>query len=151
MRPEAAGGASANMSGTLLERIEQAADGGGAVRRTTSDAEVELSVYRNLNRMLNTRRGSCLTCPDYGIVELSEVVHDLQEAVLALQRAMKDCIQRYEPRLTWVQVRHLRSALEHELFLEFEIVAQLVLPDGRQRALRYATAIDASGNVKLSG
>lgn len=37
------------------------------------------------------------------------------------------------------------------MILEFEITAQLQLPDGRRQSLRFATTVDPSGNVRLAG
>jgi type VI secretion system protein len=33
--------------------------------------------------------------------------------------------------------------------LQFEITAQLNLPDGRRQSLRFSTSVDGSGNVKV--
>jgi predicted component of type VI protein secretion system len=43
----------------------------------------------------------------------------------------------------------LKNELGDEMRLEFEISAQLQLQDGRRAALRFATSVDGSGNVKV--
>ena len=53
---------------------------------------------------------------------------------------LKNTIQQYEPRLKNVQVRHLKSEVASEMVLQFEITAQLNLPDGRRQSLRFSTA-----------
>jgi type VI secretion system protein len=106
-------------------------------------------VTEHVVRMLNTRQGSCLTCPDYGLIEVSEVLYDFPDAVGIVQRALKNSIQQYEPRLKNVQVRHVKNEYVHEMMLQFEITAQLHLPDGRRQSLRFATTVDGSGNVKM--
>jgi len=136
---------------SLLTRLAHAADPNAAERRSARDNDVELAVAQHINQMLNTRQGSCLTCPDYGLIEVSEILFDFPDAVGIMQRSIKNCIQTYEPRLKNVQVRHLKSELMHEMMLEFEITAQLHLPDGRRQSLRFATAVDPSGNVKVGG
>ena len=68
-----------------------------------------------------------------------------------MQRALKNTIQTYEPRLKNVQVRHTKSDYASEMTLQFEITAQLHLPDGRRQSLRFATNVDGSGNVKVGG
>lgn len=103
----------------------------------------------HLRNMLNTRQGSCLTCPDYGIAELSEITHDFPEAIGIMQRSIKASIQAYEPRLKNVQVRHLKRADGNRMVLEFEITGQIVLPDGRKQAVRMSTSMDEVGNLKL--
>jgi type VI secretion system protein len=137
------------MVASLLSRIEQAADPTSSGRYTSRDSDTESSVTQHLARMLNTRQGSCLTCPDYGLIEVSEVLYDFPDAIGIMQRALKNTIQTYEPRLKNVQVRHLKSEVGNEMSLSFEITAQLQLPDGRRQSLRFSTAVDGSGNVKV--
>jgi type VI secretion system protein len=137
------------MVASLLSRIERAADPQSSERYTSRDSDVESAVTQHLARMLNTRQGSCLTCPDYGLIEVSEVLYDFPDAIGIMQRALKNTIQQYEPRLKNVQVRHLKSDLLAELTLQFEITAQLNLPDGRRQSLRFATNVDGSGNVQV--
>ena len=134
---------------SLLSRIERAADPHSSDRYTSRDSDVESAVTQHLARMLNTRQGSALTCPDYGLIEVSEVLYDFPDAIGIMQRALKNSIQTYEPRLKNVQVRHLKSESGSEMTLSFEITAQLQLPDGRRQALRFSTAVDGSGNVKV--
>jgi len=105
---------------------------------------------RNLSEILNTRQGSALTCPDYGIVEISELAHDFPDAIGIMQRAIKNTILTYEPRLKNVQVRHVKNESAHTLLLEFEITAQIQLPDGRKQAIRFSTAVDGSSNVEVT-
>ena len=137
------------MAASLLTRIAHAADPYSSDRHTWRDHDLESGVLTHLASMLNTRQGSSLTCPDYGIVELSEILHDFPDAIAIMQRAIKNSIQLYEPRLKNVQVRHLKNEATHTMILEFEITAQLQLPDGRKQPLRFATTMDDSGNVKI--
>lgn len=137
------------MAASLLTRIEQAADPTSSGRYTSRDSDVEAAVSQHLARLLNTRQGSCLTCPDYGLIEVSEVLYDFPDAIGIMQRALKNTIQTYEPRLKNVQVRHIKNDLQNEMTLQFEITAQLHLPDGRRQSLRFSTNVDGSGNVKV--
>jgi type VI secretion system protein len=137
------------MAASLLRRIEHAADPLSAERHTWRDSDLETAVSAHLSQMLNTRQGASLTCPDYGLIEVSEVLYDFPDAVGIVQRALKNSIQSYEPRLKNVQVRHIKNEYAHEMTLQFEITAQLNLPDGRRQALRLSTSVDGSGNVKI--
>jgi type VI secretion system protein len=137
------------MAASLLARIERAADPTGSERSTYRDQDIETAVAQHLHRLLNTRQGSCLTCPDYGLIEVSEVLYDFPDAIGIMQRALKNTIQTYEPRLKNVQVRHVKSEVLGDMILQFEITAQLQLPDGRRQALRFTTGVDGSGNVKV--
>jgi type VI secretion system protein len=134
---------------SLLTRIAHAADPHSTERHTWRDHDVESAVIHHLANMLNTRQGGSLTCPDYGIVELSEIVHDFPDAIGIMQRAIKNSIQTYEPRLKNVQVRHVKNESTHTMVLEFEITAQLHLPDGRKQSIRFATSMDEHGNVRM--
>jgi type VI secretion system protein len=138
------------MAASLLTRIAHAADPHSNERHTWRDHDLESAVLTHLANMLNTRQGSSLTCPDYGIVDLSEIVHDFPDAIGIMQRAIKNSIVTYEPRLKNVQVRHIKNEATHQMILEFEITAQLQLPDGRKQPLRFATSVDDAGNVKLA-
>ncbi len=102
---------------SFLSRIERAADPLSNERYTSRDGDVESAVTQHLARMLNTRQGSALTCPDYGLIEVSEVLYDFPDAIGIMQRALKNTIQTYEPRLKNVQVRHLKSEAGGEMTL----------------------------------
>jgi type VI secretion system protein len=138
------------MAASLLTRLAHAADPHSSERQTYRDHDVEAAIMTHLGQMLNTRQGSSLTCPDYGIAEISEVIHDFPDAIGIMQRAIKNSILTYEPRLKNVQVRHIKNEALHSMVLEFEITAQLLLPDGRKQAVRFGTAMDNNGNVKLT-
>ena len=137
------------MAASLLARIQQAADPNASERYTMRGSDVESAVAQHLAQLLNTRQGSCLTCPDYGLIEVSEVLYDFPDAIGIMQRALKNTIQTYEPRLKNVQVRHLKDEIANTMILPFEITGQLHLPDGRRTSLRVSTRVDGSGNVRV--
>src|SRR5688500_2646887 len=122
------------MSGaSLLRRIRAAADPTSAGRIVYRGQDLEAVVLEHLSLMLNTRQGSALTCPDYGIVELSELLQDFPDALGVMQRAIKNSITKYEPRLKNVQVRAVQIGTAGDLNAYFEITAQLQYPDGTRR------------------
>jgi type VI secretion system protein len=137
------------MSLPLLTKLARAADPNSNHRSSYRDHDIESAISTHLVQMLNTRQGSCLTCPDYGLMEVSEILHDFPDAVGLVQRSLKASIQQYEPRLKNVQVRHVKREDVHDLALHFEISGQFLYPDGRKGTLRLATGIDASGNVQM--
>lgn len=137
------------MTASLLTRIARAADLQSTERVTRRDTDLESAVVENIRLILNTRAGSAPSCPDYGLLEVSEVLYEFPEAIGILQRAIKATIQTYEPRLKNVQVRHIKNELVHEMFLEFEIVGQLAFPDGRRQQIRFNTSVDGSTNVRV--
>jgi type VI secretion system protein len=138
------------MSGaSLLTRLERAADPTSSGRSVYHGEDLEAVVVRHLHRMLNTRAGSSLTAPDYGIVELSELLHDFSSATGIMQRSIKNTIVKYEPRLRNVQVRAIEPDESDPMNTHFEITGQLVYPDGERQAVRISTSIDESSNVTV--
>ena len=118
--------------------------------RAVSEREVRDSILTNLIAMCGTRVGTMLTCPDFGIADISEMVYSFPEAITLMASTLKHTIQTYEPRLKNVQVRHIRNEQTNNMSLEFEVTGQLVLPDGRRQSLRFATAVDGNGSVRVS-
>jgi type VI secretion system protein len=129
---------------TLLGRLgnPQAALTAGA-----SDAELRSSILDNLQRMCRTRRGSMRARPDYGLPDLSEMVHSFPDAVGQIRSALQHTIEAYEPRLTNVRVSHVPSETL-DLVVRFEITATLVDPT-RKVPLRFETQLSASRAVDV--
>ncbi len=140
------------MSGaSLLARLERAADPNSSGRSVYRGEDLESVVMEHLQKMLNTRAGSAPTCPDYGIVELSEMLHDFPDAHAIMQRAIKNTIVKYEPRLKNVQVRMIEAEEgRDQMFVYFEITAQIVYPNGDRQPIRFSTSVDQSSNVQIA-
>lgn len=131
----------------LLVRVRTAHTLRGAGNATASRA-VRESILEHLQSMCTTRIGSMSVRPDYGLPSVSEMVHSFPDAIAALARAMTHTIEKYEPRLTNVAVRHVRSETT-SLVIRFEITARLCGFDG-DSSLRFATSIDASRRVTVA-
>lgn len=125
---------------TLLEKIRNPAY--ATVRRAVDDSETRESVLAHLRKMCTTWQGTMVTCPDYGIVDVSELIHAFPDAIALMGKTIRASIQQYEPRLTNVVVRHQPSEAG-DLTLRFEISAQLVGSDGRSR-VKFETSLDPS-------
>jgi type VI secretion system protein len=139
------------VSASLLTRIAHLADPTNVERHTWRDHDLDAAVATHLVNMLNTKQGSSLTCPDYGVPELTELLHDLPDAISIMQRSIKQCITQYEPRLRNVQVRHVPQEAGTSLVLSFEVTAQLVYPDGRKAGFRFGALFDHRGNASTPG
>ena len=63
-----------------------------------------LSVMDNLNRLFNSRRGSIAHLPEYGLPDLTEIYVDAPESFEVLRKAIREAVERYEPRLRRVRV-----------------------------------------------
>ncbi len=128
---------------SILERL---ADPRPEAPRTTqqNERQVVASVLEHLGKMLNTRRGNAPVASDYGIPDIVDLVHSFPEAIRIMEQAIRSTIEKYEPRLTEVRVRH--SAAEDEVFsLHFEVTAVL----GSGSPVWFETKVDSSGEVRV--
>jgi len=85
--------------------------------------------------------------PDYGLPDVSEMVHSFPDAIDALARALVHTIETYEPRLADVRVRHVPSETR-DLVVRFEVSAILQGPNDR-KPVRFETKIDSSRRVRV--
>jgi type VI secretion system protein len=116
--------------------------------RDTRPVDPVESIAANLRALLNTRRGDCVTAPDFGILDFADVVHDFPGGIQQLARSIRSTVLQYEPRLRNVAVRHLPD--DNLLTLRFEITAQVA--DGKApRTLRFATTVKPGGHVDVAG
>ncbi|MFH1143580.1 MAG: type VI secretion system baseplate subunit TssE [Candidatus Eisenbacteria bacterium] len=130
---------------SLLERLQQPDQAGRTIHDDTR-LRVD-SVLANLRRLLNSRHGIARTRGDYGIPDLTEVVHSFPEAIGQMRTAIRTAIERYEPRLRRVNVRSVETP-DDPLSLRFEITAELIGSDERA-SVWFETRIDPSGEVEL--
>jgi type VI secretion system protein len=130
---------------SLLRRLQNPAL--LAPRRHVSEAEVRESILEHLRLMCTTRAGTMLTCPDYGIADVSDLVHDFPDAIALLARSIRNTIQTYEPRLTNVVVKHVPSE-DRELVVRYEIVAH-IQQQGGKTPIKFETKVGSSGNVTI--
>jgi len=130
---------------SLLDRLQEPDQAGRTIHddtRLRAD-----SVLANLRRLLNSRHGVTPIRNDYGIPDLTEVVHNFPEAIGQMRAAIRAAIEKYEPRLRRVNVRHV-DAPDDPLALRFEITAVLVGADERA-SVWFETRIDPNGEVDL--
>lgn len=106
----------------------------------------ERSVLEHLRVLLNTRQGESATVPDYGVPDITDLVHTLPAGIAGLTRALRDTILAYEPRLKNVNVRNIPS--DEPLVLRFEISARLV--EGN-RVVKVQTRVRPGGKTEVGG
>src|SRR3989338_11114861 len=93
---------------TLLERL--AGPGGDNLLTITENTQqLADSVLRHLQKMLNTRQGHALTQPEYGIPDVTEFIQTLPDMVNEVRRAIRNSIEKFEPRLRNVEVTFVPS------------------------------------------
>jgi type VI secretion system protein len=132
---------------SLLERIDEPEQ---RDRRLNADpAQLSQSIARNLTRMLNVRQGSVSTLPDYGMPDFNDLVGRFPDGLNLMRRAIRTSIERYEPRLRRVTVKHVVNE-DDPLDLRFRITASMILED-RDEPVAFETLIGSSGQIKIRG
>jgi type VI secretion system protein len=127
---------------SLFVRLSRAADPNNTERHTWKVEDEGGAVVSHLRRMLTTKAGGAKTCPDYGVPDITHLLHDMSEAIATVQRAVKQSIQVYEPRLKNVQVRPMKIDVAGQTGMLFEITGHIIAADGRRQPLRFTTAMD---------
>jgi type VI secretion system protein len=107
------------------------------------------SIVRHLERILNTRWGSAQIADDYGIPDLTDLRSGLPDAIRDLERAIRNTIQKYEPRLEAVRVKFIPQE-ETMLTVSFQIVARLAL-EGEKNPVTFQSVMDSDGKVTIRG
>jgi type VI secretion system lysozyme-like protein len=132
------------MQRTLLERLRKP-DPSGQRRLHVSVVEVQNSILANLQCLLNTARGNSLTDPEYGLPHMTEVRSAMPDSIRGFEAAIRAAIQRGEPRLTGLRVRHTPHR-DDGLELRFEI-SGVVVDENERTSIRFETFADDEGRV----
>jgi type VI secretion system protein len=143
----------------LFERITGHFANGAAVDDFEPATQCFLSVQDNIQRILNSRCGSLLHLPDYGLDDLSEIYQDLPASTLRLQRRMERTLLAYEPRLKTVRIELAKS--DSDIMLSFTMTCHLhqaglvrfgthFLPDGKTRLTLLKSELDRHIESALS-
>jgi type VI secretion system protein len=131
---------------SLLGRLARPA-GGGAPTTVDDKAATVRAVLEHLQKLLNSRQGHAAAQMEYGIPDPSEVLHAYSDAISQMAKAIKTSIERYEPRLTAIQVRHVANP-DDILTLRYQIVGQLAKTKVRVPVV-FDTHVDPSGRIKV--
>lgn len=110
----------------LFDRIGTAPENRSGPSTKRSKRFLVDSIRAHLESLLNCTQGDCLTAPDYGVVDLTDLLRDLPDSIGLLRQTLQRTIERYEPRLKSVRVRFLPGAAGGDpTRLRFEISARL--------------------------
>lgn len=83
-----------------------------------------LSIMNNIQRILNTHRGSMKNLPDYGLPDLSVIYQYLPSSLHLLQKYIIFTLLKYEPRLQSVQIKIVDSKTS-QFVIEYELICQI--------------------------
>jgi len=130
----------------LLERI-RAQEKNPGIRRKEDPREVIDSVLHHLQQILNTRQGSVPIAGDFGLPDFTELHLDYPDSLRMFERAIRQTIQTYEPRLTGLRVRFVPYE-EDPLSLRFQIVAKLE-SEGYKDPVGFESIVGSDGKIQL--
>jgi len=131
---------------TLLERLDRPqSPGGPSVNENTQ--ELTRSILRNLQRILNTRTGHAPAQMDLGTPAPSEMAMLNRDGLTGVVRALKLCIEKYEPRLSGIEVTYVRGE-DDVLTLRFQVTAR-VATSRSGASISFDTLVDSNGRIKL--
>ena len=131
---------------SILERLAKPRTKG---QRTLAEntTEITRSVLRNLQHILNSRLGDAPAQPDLGMPSPSEITQASPDAINLVMRNLRACIEKYEPRLTGIDIAHIEAG-DEVLTLRFQVTARLLLSkDGT--TISFDTVVDPGGRIRL--
>ena len=107
------------------------------------------SIISNLQRLFNTIRGNCVTDELYGLPHLSGIRSSMPGTLAPYETALRETIERHEPRLSNVRVRFAPyEELGGVISLRFEITGTIEEDDGK-RSVRFETFADDAGRLRV--
>lgn len=102
------------------------------------------SIERHLMWLLNTRQGSLVHHPDYGLPDLTAIYADLPHSIQQLKQAIQLAISQYEPRLSHVRiVQH--QVQDEDYVLQLDIQARVK----QLGVVNFATVFNSSGHAEI--
>ncbi|OOG23469.1 hypothetical protein B1C78_11080 [Thioalkalivibrio denitrificans] len=85
----------------LLDALLSPPAGEGTRKRATLHDSLRI----HLERLLNSRQGTLVHQPEYGLPDLSDIYLNIPHSLERLAREVKHCIDAYEPRLRNVRIQ----------------------------------------------
>ncbi len=131
----------------LLKRLQRWDDMAHPGMELDAAAYTE-SVLADLARLYNTRQGTVLIDPEYGLMDFTNL-HDVLSPndLEALSRDIRQATSRFEPRLNDVEVEYRPRGGEQGL-LRFMVTARLSFRD-QSLAMQYDIVLHGDGRVVI--
>ena len=132
----------------LLERIAAWEDGEERTNKTQVDVLVK-SVTNHLRRLLNTRQGSVLLDPRFGVPDFTNIAGGLTAgSVHEIEEEIQRMVLKYEPRVKSPKVTLNRESTD-VLSIQFGLQGILEVDD-REIPLQLSTTVGANGKVQIN-
>lgn len=130
----------------LLERIRLKEQ--DPLRRESEDpSRVIDSIQEHLLQILNTRQGNVLISEEYGTPDFTEFLTDYPQSLRGFERAIRQTIMQFEPRLRAVRVAFTPQE-ENRLVVKFQIFAKLASSDSKSSVL-FESYLDSDGQITI--
>lgn len=126
---------------SLYELLLQNFTGELDLHQVREEDQVLLSVLDNLQRILNCRAGTLSHLPDYGLPDMSQILHGMPGSAHGLMGTMTHMLLKYEPRLAAVDIELLPQVLPGHL----EYTVAVELHDGMRAT--FGTTLAPEGRV----
>ncbi|TCS41297.1 type VI secretion system baseplate subunit TssE [Reinekea marinisedimentorum] len=89
----------------LFDILKGKTANGDPLKKYPGQEDLLISVHDHLIRLLNARQGVLEHLPDYGLPDLDMLYRELPYSEQDIAFAVKNVIEKYEPRLTQVRVQ----------------------------------------------
>ncbi len=130
----------------LLERIRKREQ--DPLRRESEDpSKVIDSIQAHLKQILNTRQGNVPISEEYGTPDFTEFLTDYPQSLRGFERAIRQTIIQYEPRLRAVRVAFTPQE-DDRLVVKFQIHAKLSATDANTSVL-FESLLDSDGQISI--
>lgn len=125
---------------SLYELLLQNFAGELDLHQVREEDQVLLSVLDNLQRILNCRAGTLSHQPDYGLPDMSQILHGMPGSAHGLMGTMTQMLLKYEPRLARIDIDLLPQTrpghLEYSLDVQLRdglraTFSTTLIPEGR--------------------
>lgn len=129
---------------SLLTRIREEISATGRA----TEQQIRDSILENLRAMCQTRVGTMLSCPEFGIASISELARSPEGASI-LADSIRSTVRQYEPRLKNVRVQQIAS---EDMTLRFKITAEMVVTERSNRRgpnVQFDTVVDQTRMISV--
>lgn len=127
----------------LFEAVTGFFANGVAIEEFDAATQTFLSVQDNIQRILNSRRGSLAHLPDYGLGDLSRIYRHLPASAHTLKREIEATLLRHEPRLKAIDLTI--EDTEPGMLLSFTMTCHL----HQAGLVRFGTHFTPDGQTRL--
>lgn len=143
---------------SLYETLFGNFTGGLDLHQVSEQNQVIMSVLDNMQRILNCRAGTLTHLPDYGLPDMTTVIHGLPGTEHELMKTLSGVLLKYEPRLKQIAVvlqeQTTPGELRYAIDAELKGIGQVrycteFMPEGRVliRHLKQQQYLDAQTRI----